>query len=596
MQFCSKFRYLTLLIALLCSIHLWAQPITIGTGGDFTTLSDAESSLVPGDTVIILNQLFNDGTQFLVNVSGTSSDPIVIMAQTTHGPVFQGGTEGIHLVNCNYLEIIGLVFDGQTGNGFNADDGGDYATPSTFLTFRDCIFRNIAQSGNHDLLKLSGVDNFLVTNCLFQNGNDGGAGIDMVGCHQSIIEDCVFDNCGVTGIQAKGGSEFILIRRNTFQNISQRAINAGGSTGLQFFRPPLPPNFMDAFEAANIDIYANVFIGNWAPIAYVTAENVRVRNNTFYAPENWVMRILQETTNPGFISCQNNEFSNNIVYLPSDLTEVNIGPGTLPETFTMTNNLWYNASSNSWSPNLPVTDPNQIIDDPDFVDAGNGNFEIQLGSPAIGMGFPFGDPATDFLNLPFHNPPAIGAFSFDAIPLAIDDYSLKIEAMNDGVHIEWKSSQAPFPNMKVERSIHSFEWETIGYGQTDTHTGRGRFIDTNPQKGVNYYRLGEETGQGNLEYSQILIAHWSLNITTSSLTFPNPVTTKLYIDLSGLPINPNMTTLEFFDMNLRRIYLKYAITDKLVEVQTAELLPGQYILVVKSQGTKMTRMFSKANW
>ena len=52
---------------------------------------------------------------------------------------------------------------------------------------------------------------------------------------------------------------------------------------------------------------------------------VKVINNTFYKPENWVFRILQETTEPAFLACADNEFKNNIVYQETDLTEVNIG-------------------------------------------------------------------------------------------------------------------------------------------------------------------------------------------------------------------------------------------------------------------------------
>ena len=387
-----------------------AQIITIGDSGDYPNLEAAENFINAGDTLLLQSQTFSDGTQFLENLNGTESAPIVILAQSEHQSIFQGGTEAIHLINCSYVEINGLVITQQQGNGINIDDGGDYSTPSKHITIRNCIFRDMAANGNNDLLKMSGVDSFLIERCDFINGGDGGSGIDFVGCHWGVVQDCYFDDPGSSGIQNKGGTQYILMQRNTFKHVAQRALNLGGSTGLEFFRPPLPNPIIDAFEAADLEVYSNVFIGSWAPIAYVGCVRVKVYNNTFYHPENWVIRILQETTTSGFLPCSDNEFRNNIVNLSEDITEVNVGPNTAPETFTFSNNLWYNSSNNNWSPVLPTTDVDQIIDDPLFEDASNENFRIPPNSPAVGAGLTFEAPTTDYDQNPFQQPPSIGAF------------------------------------------------------------------------------------------------------------------------------------------------------------------------------------------
>lgn len=396
-------------------ILVFSQPITVGDSGDYPTLSATENILQAGDTVLLLGQIFDDGTQFLNDVQGTAADPIVIMANPNETPIFRGGTEAIHLINCRYVELNGITVEQQTGNGINIDDGGDYSTPAAHITIRNCTFRDMAASGNNDLLKLSGLDSFLIENCTFTNGGTGGSGVDMVGCHWGFIQDCEFDDAGVTGIQNKGGTRFITIRRNVFRNMSQRALNLGGSTGLQFFRPPLPDPIEDAYEASDIEVYANIFIDNWAPIAYVGATNVVVRNNTFYSPDNWVIRILQENTTPGFQPCQNNEFSNNIIYLEGDLTEANVGPNTLPETFLFSHNLWYNASSDSWAPQLPSAGVQRLIGDPLFVSTVAEDFTLQMNSPAIGSGFAFGEPTTDFLGATYAAPPSRGAIAGDPV-------------------------------------------------------------------------------------------------------------------------------------------------------------------------------------
>lgn len=429
-----------LMFLVLGSDHAYSQIITIGTTGDFPNLEAAESFISPGDTLLLQSQLFQDGAQFLTNINGTSNQPIIIKAEVQHQSIFRGGTEAIHLINCSHLEIDGIVVEQQTGNGINIDDGGDYDTPSKHITIRNCILRDMASNGNNDLLKMSGVDSFLIEQCQFYNGGDGGSGIDFVGCHWGTIQDCNFDDPGTSGVQNKGGTQYIRIQRNVFKNVDQRALNLGGSTGFQFFRPPLPIPIVDAFEAADIEVFSNIFIGSRAPIAYVGSVRVKVYNNTFYKPGNWVIRILQETTETGFLTCSDNEFKNNIVYLENDLTEVNIGPNTAPETFQFSNNLWYNENSMTWSPNLPVADIHQIIDDPLFEDETSENFRIPMEGPAVGMGLKLENVISDFDQKLFQNPPSIGAFEGNE----------QVNATHDSVH---EMLVTIYPNPTVDKVI-----------------------------------------------------------------------------------------------------------------------------------------------
>ncbi|MDH3246043.1 MAG: T9SS type A sorting domain-containing protein, partial [Saprospiraceae bacterium] len=175
---------------------------------------------------------------------------------------------------------------------------------------------------------------------------------------------------------------------------------------------------------------------------------VKVVNNTIYEPENWVIRILQETTEPGFLSCSDNEFRNNIIYLSQDLTEVNIGPNTQPATFIFTNNLWYNASSNSWSPALPVTDSNQVLGDPLLNNPTQEDFSIPPSSPAVGAGINLPEPLSDFVMNSYYAPPSIGAFegheSTTTAPYLIDENSIKMgpNPFSEAVKIDGDFSNA----------------------------------------------------------------------------------------------------------------------------------------------------------
>ncbi|MBC7776797.1 MAG: DUF5123 domain-containing protein, partial [Phycisphaerae bacterium] len=348
------------------------------------------------------------GGLHIENLKGMPGQWITIRNAPGETVIFEGGGNAIQFVEPAYLHIIGLIFQHQTGNGVNTDDGGTYDTPAHHVVFENCVFRDMSASGNNDLLKLSGLDSFEVRNCEFRNGAAGGSGIDMVGCHHGIIQGNHFEELGSNAIQCKGGSEHVRIEGNFFRNCGQRTLNIGGSTGLQFFRPDTAH-----FEAAHIQVFANIIIGSWAPIAYVGAVQVEVVNNTIYQPQNWVIRILQETVDPSrFLECGDNSFRNNIVILDNNLsTETNIGPNTRPESFAFSNNLWYNVDDANWSgPNIPVVDSNSILNaHPLFVDPSNDDFSIPPNSPAAGAGLALNAPGFDFLGHGYANPPSIGA-------------------------------------------------------------------------------------------------------------------------------------------------------------------------------------------
>jgi len=395
--------------ALLCCLPLSLSAVIrhIGPGQTYATLTQAVAAVLPGDTIEMHAGTYAGGL-FFSNLKGTASQWITIRNAAGETVIFEGGSNAIQLTDPAYLRIAGLIFQHQTGNGVNVDDGGSYSTPAHHLVFDGCTFRDMSATGNNDLLKLSGLDSFVVRNCRFLNGAAGGSGADMVGCHYGVFEKNVFENQGSNCIQAKGGTAWVRMEGNVFRNGGQRSLNLGGSTGLAFFRPDTAH-----YEAAHLQVFSNIFIGSVAPIAYVGAVHVEVVNNTFYQPQNWVIRILQETVDPSrFLECGNNSFINNIIYLDKNLsTETNIGPNTRPETFVFSHNLWFNAAVPNWSgPDIPTADPAQILQaNPLFQDPANGNFGIPPNSPAAGAGLTVTQPQLDFFGRGFALPRSVGA-------------------------------------------------------------------------------------------------------------------------------------------------------------------------------------------
>jgi hypothetical protein len=364
-----------------------------------TQLRAALQNVRAGQTIRIASGDY-EGEFYAENVRGTAEKPIFIAGDEKNPPVFKNGGNGLHIAGAEYLELHHLKIEGARDNGLNLDDGGVYTRPSQHITLKNLQISNIGPQGNHDGIKLSGVDDFRIENCRIEKwGTESGSAIDMVGCHHGVISDNTLvheadaTKTGGSGVQAKGGCREIVIQNNRFQNAGERAINIGGSTGMPFFRPPLndAAQWPDGFhEAQNITVEGNVFIGSGAPLAFVGVDGAIVKFNTIYHPAHWAIRILQETTQPNFVPSRKGVFTDNIIVFQSDQWiegGVNIGPKTAPQTFEFARNFWFCDDNPARSrPTLPTLEKDGIYGrDPLFENAPQ-NFTLKAQSPAKNKG------------------------------------------------------------------------------------------------------------------------------------------------------------------------------------------------------------------
>jgi hypothetical protein len=384
----------------------------------YQTISRGLQGVLPGDAIRLLpgNHTRNNSIE---NLAGTSNAPIWIGGVPGQArPVISGGSTAIHLSKIRYVILENLEVNGASANGINCDDGGDYANSDAtrHVLFRNLYIHDIGTGHNNDGLKLSGVNDYFVLDCRFVRMSQGGSGIDHVGCHRGVIARCTFVDAGSNAIQCKGGSEDIEIRANHIINGGARAINLGGSTGFQFFRPPLSTNVPNV-EARNIRVVANLFLNSDAPVAFVGAVNSLVANNTIIKPQRWVLRILQETVSRGgytFLPCGSNQFVNNVAYYDRSRlsTHVNNGANTDAASFTFANNLWYAFDQPERSkPILLSAETDGLYgQDPLFLNASNHNFSLGTNSPAVGKGKRLPGVQADNRERCYSNPPTIGAF------------------------------------------------------------------------------------------------------------------------------------------------------------------------------------------
>jgi hypothetical protein len=306
--------------------------------------------------------------------------------------------------------VEGFTIVDAAVHGMNLDDGGSYDTPAHHLVLSDLTIRDAGSGGNNDCIKMSGVDDFWILDSDV-SGCDRGEIVDMVGCHRGVIAGNFFHEPLQNGVQTKGGSADVLIHGNRFERIPGRAVNAGGSTGLEFFRPLDAP-----YEAARIRVIANTFVDNGpasgAAVAYVGCDGCEVLNNTIVNPQTWVLRILQESQQDRFVPSRNGVFANNLVVLDTadPRTFFNVGSGTAPETFVFEGNQWFaRDEGGDWSgPSFGGTgipaEMDPILQEDPMLDG-----TLAPRAPRTGVSRDPGTP--DFGGRCFGDPPQIGAWA-----------------------------------------------------------------------------------------------------------------------------------------------------------------------------------------
>ena len=319
---------------------IWLALVTVTWGkvvevGNDSALRSAIATLEAGTTLKIGPGQYRGG----LSVQGVER-LVVEAADPAQPPEFVGGANAWQFSRCNGLIVRNILCRGQTGNGLNFDDGGDMQRPVRGVRIERVKVLETGPRGNFDAIKCSGLTDLVIEDCRIEGW--GGQAIDFVGCRDAIIRRCrIIGRDGfsqATGPQFKGGSENVVIEDCVLINAGQRPIQAGGSTGIDYFRPP-----GTKFEARAITIRRNVIVGGECAIAFTGVDGAVFEGNVIANPTHWVFRILQETRLDGFPPCRNVVVRGNvIVFRRSGLrTDVNIGDHTASGTFRFEHNWWF---------------------------------------------------------------------------------------------------------------------------------------------------------------------------------------------------------------------------------------------------------------
>lgn len=326
-------------------------------------LTAALEVAAPGDEIVLKPGIYTGGL-YRENLEGVT----IRSADATSPAVVEGGGFGLMLSDPTDVVLANIVFANQDDNGINIDDAGSPETPARNITLVGVTVRDMKKAGNHDAIKMAGVQDFVIDGVRVENwGNDGSA-IDFVGCHRGLVQNSILKHesleIGGSGIRPKGGSKDIVIRANRIElPIGKgRGIQAGGRTDAEFFRFP---DGEDGYEASDIVVEGNVVIGGGAAFSWVNIDGGVFHHNIVHRPGQWVIRILNENEDTGLVPTRNGQLlDNDIVFNDTDdefNTAVNEGDAVEAASFVFARNRWHNlAAPDASRPNLPVEEADGV--------------------------------------------------------------------------------------------------------------------------------------------------------------------------------------------------------------------------------------------
>ncbi len=153
---------------------------------------------------------------------------------------------------------------------------------------------------------------------------------------------------------------------------------------------------------------------------------------------------------------------------------------------------------------------------------------------------------------------------FGNAPLPVEWLSFTGRPESGYVSLEWKTaSETGNDHFILERSADGISYDAVGFvpgnGNTSTISSYS-YIDTDPLRGISYYRLRQVDYNGRSEFSPIVPVRFGAGATVISL-YPNPVREKAWLMLQSE--ETTITALEIFDAR-----------GKLALSQTLQLVKG----------------------
>lgn len=387
-------------------------------GSPLRTIDEAARRATPGTRIRVASGTY--GRSSFDDLIGEMDRPIAISGAPGAIIDAAGGNEAFHLADPGFVVIEGFTIRAGTEHGILVTEDLDMdGIDSHHVTIRDVVITGSLG----DCIRVNHTSDYFI-----ERGDFTGcrSGLRVNGSQRGrLAASRIHDTEGTTaqGVAVAGGSSDLLVHGNVFAAIPGRAIYAGGYTDYADFHPA------DAmFEAARIRVVANVFddVGTsveGAAMAFAGCVDCVFAHNTVVMAQPYVIRILQEHTDPGrLLPARNGVVANNIVVFDSTLVRrvVNVDSDVTSvedETFTFRDNLYFAVDDPMFDgPNfegmIPPETGRIVNQDPRFVSSSTGDFHLQPMSPARASGNPVPETALgDADNACYGTPPTRGALT-----------------------------------------------------------------------------------------------------------------------------------------------------------------------------------------
>ena len=380
------------------------------------TIARAIKLAAPGTAIRIMPGIYTENL-YTSNLRGNADNPIWI-----------GGVPGmerpqmrrIRIVGGSYIILHDMVLTGRE-QPVNLDDGGKRSNPQAAYNY---VLRSIYAYNNDSVtFKFAGVNYVWIIDCEIGQipGKGNVAAIDFVGCDNAVVAyNYIHSIDSGYAIQLKGSSYHGDIHNNFFVNAGKRGVQMGGSTGADYYRPPLTDS---TYEARYIRTYSNIFINGEMPFLFSSSRDCFFVNNTVVNAGGNLFRTVKENNsvanggNPHYNTVANNIFFNS----GNGWVSGKVGDAN-GATNTLERNLFFPKGTPGSDSKL--TFRNSILSDPLFRNLSGNNFALLPKSPAIGAGTTLVDvsfASRDYYGNPFKNKRSIGAieyYTLDAVPTA----------------------------------------------------------------------------------------------------------------------------------------------------------------------------------
>ncbi|MDW3650799.1 MAG: T9SS type A sorting domain-containing protein [Bacteroidia bacterium] len=300
---------------------------------------------------------------------------------------------------------------------------------------------------------------------------------------------------------------------------------------------------------------------------------VQANSSTPYVVNNWTITAA-DVDGDSHRMRESVGFSNFNAYTIETNSKLNLSDQS---TATMT---IFEAASVDNLPGITTDDTQHMV----YLEFG-GTSSFVIRTRIIDDGDIYGDlsDATDRMFSFFFDPCLINNF---LVPntLPVEFSYFEVEANDFGAVLNWETLlELNNDRFEIEKSQDGIIFSSIGsvegagnsYGKTNY-----RFIDTNPQEGVNYYRLKQIDFDGQFEYSELKSVNFSFeNGNFSYKVYPNPATD--FISISS-PVTDEVMDVKLLDHTGKEISRKSLIEGR-AEFEVSQIPAGIYHISLETE-------------